>query len=290
VAEALPGLHTRVSVPAVASRSYQITHGSGVPIAYTVRGEGDGVPVVMVSGYLAGRQMWSLQATRLARSRRVLCYDRRGVGDSGRPADGYGLDENVADLLAVVDALGSGPVDLVGHSMGGFIAQGFALGHPERVRSLALVSSAPYRTSRADFGVGIFVDGNNRPLDWHRGGLERAIELLLPEPGFEWVRLGFRENLPRQQDPEQSIKTFRAFDGVDFRQRLPHIRCPVLVVHGTLDAVVPVEEGVAMAERLPDARVVLLEGVGHLPMLTAPLAVLEALEGHLGRVGEAAGG
>jgi len=261
-------------------RQFSSTTASGVSIAYHVRGRGPRT-IVFVSGYLAGRQIWNLQTVRLARQARTVVYDRRGVGDSERPDSGYGLADNMADLLAVIDAVAPGEsVDLVGHSMGGFISQGFVLAHPERVRSLCLLSTAPYRTTSADFGVGIFVNEEGGPLRWDVAGLRRAIALLMPEPGFEWVRLNLAERMPDAMDPEQSVKTFQAFDGVDLRPRLAQVRPPTLVIHGEADAVVPPQVGKDLAAMIPGARFTGLEGIGHLCMLTAPERLVELLNAH----------
>jgi len=257
----------------------RMTEKSGVPICWVQRGS-KGSVVVFVSGYLAGRQVWAMQGARLSRRWTVVTYDRRGVGDSGRPEHGYGLDENINDLLAVINATEAAQVHLVGHSMGGFIAQGFALAHPDRLLSLSVLSSAPYRTTRADFGVGIFVDGEGGPLRWDQQGLDRAIDLLVPEPNQSWVRLNLREGLPSALDPLQSVKTFQAFDGIDFRPRLHEINAPTLVIHGDHDRVVKTSIGRLLAEGIPRARFEVLSGIGHLPMVTDADRVCQLLEEH----------
>ncbi|EFC80546.1 alpha/beta fold hydrolase [Parafrankia sp. EUN1f] len=104
----------------------------------------DGPPVVLVHGIAGTTADWARVAPDLATTRRVIAYDQRGHGASDR-ADGrssYTFDLLLADLVALLDALGLTAVDLVGHSMGGVVALRCALEHSDRVRSLVLVDTA----------------------------------------------------------------------------------------------------------------------------------------------------
>ncbi len=267
--------------PAISpSRRVRMARNGDVRLAYTVRGR-RGPPLVFVTGYMARRQVWALQVVRFSRTRRVLVYDRRGVGDSDRPDDGYGLEAQLADLDAVIDAAGFRRVDLVGHSMGGYIATAFAARRPDRVRRLALLATAPYRTTRSDFGVGVFITADGEPPRWDDDGIARAVELLIPEPDAVWLRMEMRRTIPEMSDPEQARRTFAAFEGVDLRPELHRIAAPTLVLHGSLDHVVPPAVGRALAAGIPGARFIPVEGLGHMLMVTDARQVNELLARHL---------
>ena len=270
-----------MSPPRSPSRRFAFAHSGDVRLAYAVRGR-SGPPTLLVTGYMARRQVWALQVAQLSRSRQLLLYDRRGVGDSDRPETGYGLEEQLADLRAVADDAGWERFDLVGHSMGGFIATAFAIRQPERVRRLALMATAPYRTTRSDFGVGVFITRDGEPPTWDDEGVERAVELLIPERDASWLRLEMRRTIPEMNDPDQARRTFAAFEGVDLRPDLAHIRAPTLVLHGSLDRVVQPEIGRRLAAAIPGAHFELLDGVGHMLMVTGARAVNERLEAFLG--------
>lgn len=264
--------------PRSPSRQVLYATSGDVKLAYTLRGK-TGPPTVFVTGYMARRQVWALQVAQFSRSRQLLVYDRRGVGDSDRPADGYGLEHQLADLLAVVDDAGWDRFDLIGHSMGGFIATAFAIRHPERVDKLALLATAPYRTTRSDFGVGVFITRDGEPLEWDEEGVKRAVALLIPERDSVWLRMEMARTIPQMNDPDQARRTFAAFEGVDLRPDLPRIQAPTLVLHGTRDNVVQPEVGRRLAAAIPGARFETLDGLGHMLMVTGARAVNERLAG-----------
>jgi 3-oxoadipate enol-lactonase len=103
---------------------------------------GEGEPVVLVTGFGADMFAWSLQAPELSQRHKVYMIDNRGVGDSDKPAGPYSIKMMADDTAGFFDAVGIGKAHLVGHSMGGMIAQRFALDHPEKLTSLTLASTS----------------------------------------------------------------------------------------------------------------------------------------------------
>jgi len=114
-------------------------------------GQGDRTVVFLHGLVMDNLSSWYFSvANTVAKHAQVLLYDLRGHGYSDRPAQGYRIEDHVADLLAILDCEGHGqPVDLVGNSFGGLLALAFALAHPDRVRSLVLVDA---HTGDASFG------------------------------------------------------------------------------------------------------------------------------------------
>ena len=263
-------------------RRVQFAHNGGTRLAYEIRGD-SGPPVVFVPGYLARRKIWALQALQLSRSRLVLLYDPRGAGDSDHAADGYGLEQQVNDLIAVVDDVGWSRFDLVGHSMGGFLAMAIAITHPLRVHKLALLATAPNRAVEPDFGVGMFSGTEGPTMGWDLAGIRRAVDKLVPEPDSSWLREEMFFSIPEHTHPDQARRAFAIYDGHDLRPRLHEINCPSLVLHGNQDIVIDVGIGKKLAEAIPGARFHLLNGLGHLPMITGAREVNGLLERFLGR-------
>lgn len=263
------------------SKRVRFTHNGATRLAYEVRGA-TGPPVVFVPGYLARRKIWALQAFHLSRSRQVLLYDPRGAGDSDIPKDGYDLETQVDDLLAVVDDVGWLRFDLVGHSMGGFLAMALAIRHPKRVRRLALLATAPCRTVEPDLGVGLFSDSAESGGEWAPGGIRRAANKLVPEPDCGWLREEMRYSLPRHTRPEQAHRAFDIYDESDLRPRLHEIDSPTLVLHGDRDDLIDVTIGRQLTLAIPGARLHLLEGLGHLMMITGAVEVSRILDEFLG--------
>ncbi len=254
-------------------------------IAFGVLGEGDET-VVLVMG-LGGRSAdWgeSFPAA-LAERYRVVLFDNRGTGTSSRVPGPYSLEQLARDTVAVIDAVSAERAHVLGISMGGMIAQHVALDFPRRVHKLVLVST-------------------------HCGGprahlpAPRVIPHLFPDPSIpagEIVRRrfaaiaapGWAERHPELLEERVRIalaaptpvRTYRAqVDAIlraDRYARLDEIDAPTLVVHGDRDDLVPFPNAETLVRRIPDARLVTLPGVGHLPMWEAPhetsRAVLEFL-------------
>jgi pimeloyl-ACP methyl ester carboxylesterase len=121
-----------------------VAHLNGIEINYEVRG--GGTPLVLAHGYTASLEMWRDQVAPLSEKYRLVIYDTRGHGKTTAPesTDGYGLaTDYVADQIALMDHLGIEEAHVGGLSMGGMIAQEFALQHPRRVKALLLLDTGP---------------------------------------------------------------------------------------------------------------------------------------------------
>ncbi|MEO8690299.1 MAG: alpha/beta hydrolase [Solirubrobacteraceae bacterium] len=121
--------------------------GDGVTLA--VQDEGEGPPVLLIHGFPDSHRLWRHQVPALAAAgKRVIAPDLRGLGESEKPADvaDYGIRHSIADMLAVLDALGVERAQVVGHDFGAAVAWGLAAFAPERVDRLAVLSVAHPRT------------------------------------------------------------------------------------------------------------------------------------------------
>ena len=252
------------------------------------RSLGAGRPLLLVNGYAATSADWDpamLEA--LGRSFEVICPDNRGVGGSELGEGRLTVDGMAADLEALLDDLGLERVPVVGWSMGGFVAQRLAERSPGRVEALALLSTDP--------GGGEAVPAD--PEAWtrlvdHSGTAReqatRLISLLFPpalapeiDRRFGEVVAAARAELsPRAlRAQEEAMEAWRAEE-----RDSPHGDSPpVLIAHGSEDAVIPAVNAKRLAARWPGARVEVFAGGGHAFMAQEPRRVAELLTAFLVR-------
>ncbi|MSO40635.1 MAG: alpha/beta fold hydrolase [Solirubrobacterales bacterium] len=243
---------------------------------------GSGPPLILVHGLAGCWQNWLENIAHLSRNHRVLALDLPGFGASPMPPWKISIPAYGRFLHDFCERLSLGSCSLVGNSMGGFIATEVAIGEPERVQRLALVSAAGVTWARARrepaavFGRLARATG---PLAFRSqmGGLRRPALRGLAYRGVFWNPRGIRPELLW----EQTVPAFRAqgfYDaatslaGYDIRHRLLEIEVPTLVVWGRNDRVVPVPAAAIYRRLIGDnARTVIFDDCGHLPQLERPV-------------------
>ena len=251
-----------------------IAQNGDTSLHYTVRGDGRQT-VLLVMG-LGGRASdWGERFPQaLGRRYRVVTFDNRGTGSSSKPADPFTLQDMARDAVAVLDAISAEKAHVVGLSMGGMIAQVLGLHHEERVDRLAFVST--------HFGGADIVPPSPEaaavlapPRGTSAEEIMRRAMQVITAPGFaaknpdaveELVRLAMAQPTSRAMFTAQ----FQAILGSDRSSAVSGIRAPVVVIHGDSDSLIPVENGRRLAERIPGARLEILEGCGHMPMWEQP--------------------
>jgi pimeloyl-ACP methyl ester carboxylesterase len=207
----------------------------------------------------------------------VIRYDHRDTGRSvtyepGRP--GYSGADLMADAAGVLDAYGIPAAHVVGTSAGGALAQLLALAHPERVLSLVLISTSfavPTRRElpppSAEFGRFMAT----AEVDWSDAGsvIDYLVEYSRVVAGGErpFDEAAARDLIRRDVERARNFAAARNHDllveGESPGKPLSAIAVPTLVVHGTADPMFPIGHGEALAEEIPDARLLPLEGAGH---------------------------
>ena len=249
-----------------------VVRANGIDMFYEDSG-GAGEPVVLIPGHSVDRRMWAAQWLALREAGfRVIRYDVRGHGRSSAPDTGYTWPVYAADLRALLDTLGVAAAHLVGFSMGGGVALQFALDHPARARSLALIDAAvPGFAYSAEFADTL--EAPERLWLAHPlfGGLRRH------PATFRVVRemvLGFpaRDYLVDQPEPE----------GPEAIDRLGELRMPLLVLVGAEDLPDFRLAAELVAANAPHARLVVVLGAGHLLPLERPDEVNRLLLEFLG--------
>jgi pimeloyl-ACP methyl ester carboxylesterase len=229
---------------------------------------GSGPPLLMISGLGGGRSTWHDAMERLSADFRTLAHDNRDTGESDPETSPYSIADMAGDAVAFLQALGIQHAHVMGLSMGGFIAQYIALDHPEVVDRLVLVGTSPAAGQALNNPL-----PPPDPAEWIADPVERARQRL-PQtvaPGYFDTRPGELERMAQQARGNRvtvegyARQTAAISDTHDTRARLHEITAPTLVVHGTLDPLIQLRGGELLAEGIPNARLVAMPGVGHLP-------------------------
>jgi 3-oxoadipate enol-lactonase len=255
---------------------------NGISVAYRLEGPED-APVVTLSHSLAtSSAMWEPQATALTTAFRVLAYDARGHGGSDAPPGPYTLPLLVADVRALLVALGIERTFFVGLSMGGMIGQLFALTHPDMVHGLALASTtarmAPDAPAVWDERIAV---ARSRGMEAH---VESTIARWFTPPfiqGRPDVVDPVREQI-RRTDPAGYVGCIEAIRHTDLLDRLAGLDLPTLVITGRDDPGLSAAE--AIHQRVTGSEMVVLSPAAHLCNLERPEKFNEALLGFLARV------
>lgn len=255
---------------------------NGISLYYEDQGRREGEPLLLIMGLGGHSLAWFLQLPALTPHYRVLTFDNRGVGRSEVPPGPYTLRQMADDAAGLLDHLGVARAHVVGWSMGGLIAQELALSYPERVGRLVLLASAARpRPALVEPWLTFQEQALTRELD------RRGFALWLMPWGFtpafmtqpDRVELALAQALadPYPATPQGFAAQAAACRAVDLRERLPALGTPTLVLVGAEDILTPPAYSRELAERIPGARLQVLERGGHGMPLEYPQAVNEAL-------------
>ena len=232
----------------------------GYRMHYLAMGPASGPPVILVHG-LGGRaeDWWNVAPVLAQAGFRVYMPDLIGFGRSQQPADfSYSIRDQATVVVAFMDTLGLKQVDLGGWSMGGWIVQLVASGHPERVSRLILIDSAGLNI-KPSWDTNLFVPTSPQELD-------ELDALLMPHPpsippfiARDYLR-NFRRNGWVIKRALAAMKT-----GQDVTDNLlPQLKMPVLIIWGSLDQIVPVDQAKTMRKLIPQSQLDVVPGCGHM--------------------------
>ena len=247
-----------------------------------VKDVGTGKPVVLIHGWPLTGDMFEYQSLALIEAGyRVVTYDRRGFGQSGHPASGYGYNTFADDLAAVLDGLDIRGAALVGFSMGGGEVARYLSRHgTERVAKAVLVSSVvPYLLKDASNPDGVdhsVFDDMKEQIRKDRFAFLQSFSKMFY--GVGWVTspvsdalLDWTFVLAVMASPKATIDCVDAFGKTDFRPDLASFTIPTLVIHGTGDKTVPIDpSGRAAAKGIKGSKLIEYDGEPHGLFATVP--------------------
>lgn len=258
-------------------------------IHYVTYGERSSPALLLVMGMGVSSRAWGALPEKLARHFFVITFDNCGTGHSGTRLGFLKMREMAEDAVAVLDAVGVPPrqggvggANVFGISMGGMIAQELALRHPERLRALALgathasylISHKPSLSAMVDFVRVVARGPRNRPGVIGRLLTTPAFVAANPDVVGAWF---LRSDHAR---PLAALTQLSAVLGHHASRRLQQIACPTLVLSGDQDRLVPVQNAYVLARLIPNAKLVILQGAGHVFPLEQEERTARALVEH----------
>ena len=256
-------------------------------VNYVDVGAGESPPIVFVHGLSGCWQNWLENLPYFAQKRRCIAMDLPGFGYSDMPAEKISMSGYARQVDTLCEQLGLGPCVVVGNSMGGFVTAELAIRYPQRVERACLVAAA---------GISITSLRRTPVLTGARilGALGAASaaqsRFMVARPRLRWAFTNFVFRHPSRIAPDLMYEQVRgagkpglvdALDGLtsyDFRDRLPEIKAPMLIIWGDSDMLVPTEDAHEYERLIPESRTVILEDTGHVPMLERPTKFNELLD------------
>lgn len=256
----------------------RLTSRGGATLAFYEHGSGEKT-LLLANPIIYGLEILQPVLEHLCQEFRVVTMDLRGTGRSDPLPAGYTTGDHAADIAAVIEAAGRGPVTAMGISKSGNMVVRLAVSSPSLVRSLVLMGTPLDTTPGSMSLVPSDVDDRFRAA-LKAGDLERAMHFfvatVVSDPDTGELAEQFTRNLLRL--PRESIlSTWTPDPELDIAPILGQVKVPTLVLHGTEDRRVSVAAAHHLARHIPDAGLYLFEGRGHLPIFTATAEFCEIL-------------
>ena len=240
---------------------------NGLSLFYRVDGVEDAPAALLITGLSGDHRLWGELASTIAASFRVISFDNRDSGQSQRADAPYAILDMARDAAGLLQSLGVSHAHVVGHSMGGAIAQELAISFPSLVDRLALLGTydAPDpRGSAPAPGVRLPQTGScpgTSTCASRCHGLTRTRSTS--SPGFIDRLVQDVTDDPLYQEADAFERQMEATTAFDSRGRLNHISCPTLLVFGEDDVLTPMRFAREMVQGIRGSRLVTLEGTGH---------------------------
>lgn len=233
---------------------------------------GAGVPLVFVHGHPFDRSMWKEQTAAFGSKHRVIAPDLRGYGEHEVLSDKTMLEDFTRDIAALLDELKAENVVLCGLSMGGQVAFEFYRLFPEKIRALILADTfaqlddAERKQGRYDTAERLLREG------MHDYAEEVLPKMIAPQTIHQQPKVAAHVlSMMRGTSPKGAAAALRGrAERPDYTLLLPQINVPTLIVVGSLDEFTPIADAEFMRDRIPDAKMAVIEGAGHMPNLEKP--------------------
>lgn len=241
----------------------------GIELEYVEQGDASGIPVIFLHGITDSWRSFELLLPHLPESIRAFAVTQRGHGDSDRPARGYLPQDFAADVAKFMDAVGLAAAIIVGHSMGSFVTQRFAIDYPERASSIALIGS--------------FVNclSNETVKDFAKNDVSKLADPIPSQFVREFQESTFAQPIPApflETVVQESLKVparvwkeaFEGIIGTDFSDKLGKISAPTLILWGDRDLYFPRGDQETLAANIADSELLVYSGIGHTPHWEIP--------------------
>jgi 3-oxoadipate enol-lactonase len=253
----------------------KVTLQDGTKIAYSLTGQGN--PIVLLHCWTGNHKFWSNQIEYLSQDHMVFAPDYRGHGDSDVPDESFTVEKLAEDIYEVIKELNMSPAVIIGHSMGGMIAQYLCLEHSEDVSAMILIatlSSGMTTTTRNIISAQIMRDtprlGYKNAFSTH---FDDWFKAMSDTTHLSWIK----EQMLKT--PEKvALDLVGGFLKFNLKEQLHRVNVPTLVISGESDiSTTPAVCG-EIADRIKDSKLVLIPGAGHFPLIENPQAVNQAID------------
>ncbi len=261
---------------------------NGLTLAYETHGSGE--PLVLISGIGYDRWQWHKMAPGLAEHFTVIVFDNRGVGQTDKPAGPYTAQLLADDTAGLIQALGLRCAHVMGHSMGGFIAQALALSHPDKIDKLILASTnfgGPHHIPITPEAMAVLTDVKSDPVTRFKNGLG-----VSTAPGYAdknaamieaWLAWRTQNPIdPAAYQAQLAIGLGLLSAETCFERKLKQITASALILFGAHDQVVPPGNAELLAHEIPNSSIEILPDAGHFFPIETPEAANAAIIRFLG--------
>ena len=238
------------------------TENQGAKIYWDEQGSGD--PLLLIMGLSYAASMWHRTRPFLAQKFRTIAFDNRGVGQSDVPEGVYPIAQMASDAAAVLDAADIPSAHIFGVSMGGMIAQEFALQYPQRVRSLILGctnAGGPHAVRAAAEVLQILTRVGMTPQEQTEAIIPYIYDAATPRERIDEDMVIRIKWYPTPQGYFGQLQGILAWEAYN---RIARIKAPTLIIHGETDQLVPAANARLIAERIPHAKLVLIPHASHI--------------------------
>jgi pimeloyl-ACP methyl ester carboxylesterase len=227
--------------------------------------------IVGIGGWIGNWELWADPFSILSATWHTVAYDHRGSGATQCAVESITFERLVDDVFAVLDAYQIERCVLAGESAGALTVLAAALKHPERIAGLVIVDGLTFSEP-----IGADDPFLNGLIIHYSQTIDRFLQACLPEPNSDHLKRWGRHLFDRTT-PDAAIALYRLTGSIDLRADLPRITQPTLILHGELDALVPVAAARELADTLPNSKLIILPDSGHVPTVTRPQEVARAI-------------
>jgi 3-oxoadipate enol-lactonase len=241
-----------------------------------------GEPLLLIMGLSYPSYMWHRTRPVLAQRYRTIAFDNRGIGQSDVPPGAYSMRLMASDAAAVLDAAGVEAAHVFGLSMGGMIAQEFALQYPKRVRSLILGCTAaggPHAVRAEAAVIETLLRQGMTPEESREAITPFIYDSATPR---ERINEDMAIHMKWYPTPQGYAGQLQGIFGWEAYSRIAQITVPTLVIHGETDRLIPAANAKLIAERIPGARLVLIPHASHIFETDQPAVAHQAILEFLG--------
>ena len=256
---------------------------NGINLYYETHGSGD--PLVLISGLGYDHWQWHKMAPGLSKHFKVIVFDNRGAGESDKPAGPYSAQLLADDTAALLKALGIEQAAVMGHSMGGFIAQALAVSRPDVVKQLILASTnfgGARHIPVPQEALAVLTDTQSDPIERLKRGIAISTAPGWADSHADFVQAWLDYRAAHPIDPtgynaQLGIGMALLAEAACFEEKLKEVRAATLILFGAHDKVVPPGNADLLARQIPNSAIHILPDAGHLFTFEVPDEANEAI-------------